>query len=98
MAAGLVVVLTALADLWSPGRTGGSVVRPGALLAVVAGAVDPGIGAAVVAVFAAVAIGVLATRFGPLPDTARWSQTVRIVAAVAVVLGLDLLVDGVFEL
>ncbi len=109
LAAGLVLAATALVDLVSPSRMGATVMRPGPFVVLLAGGVDPGIAAAVLAT-AVTGIAIALAEFtvrspgdgDRTADASGWSPRLvlaaRFVAGAALVFGLDLAVDGVFEL
>lgn len=97
VAAGVVVALSAAVDLVDPKRLGTAVLRPGPLLILLVGAVDPGAGRSVAGLAAVVVLAMVSATVGRSGESTRWTQAARWIAALALVLGLDLVVDGIYE-
>lgn len=98
VAAGVAVLVTAVVDLVDPRSLGASILRPGVALAIVVAAVDPGRPATALAVLAAGAVALVLGRGGrDEQHRERASRAARWLAALAVLLGADLVVDGVYD-
>jgi small neutral amino acid transporter SnatA (MarC family) len=95
VAAGIAVLITGAIDLVQPSATDAALFRPGLALAVVAAAVDPGRLATTAAVLVAAGVARLMDR----PSRADgWRHLARFVGVAAILLGADLIVDGIYEL
>jgi hypothetical protein len=95
VAAGVAVLVTAIVDLVSPRMMGLSVMRPGVALAVIVAAIDPGRAQAALAVLVT---GLVAAALGARGnDEERWTRTARWVAVLGIVMGADLVVDGIYD-
>jgi hypothetical protein len=97
VAAGVAVLVTAVVDLVNPRLMGLAVFRPGVALAVVVSAVDPGRAPTAVAVVVAALVAAVVGRAGSSGQGEGWVRAARWVAALAVLLGADLVVDGVYD-
>jgi hypothetical protein len=96
VAAGIAVLLTGLVDLVDPRRTGPALLRPGAALVLLVSAVDPGRLATTTALLVVVGLArFIATDREAVPTWVRWA---RFVAAGAILLGANLVVDGIYDL
>ncbi|MDQ2649212.1 MAG: hypothetical protein M3Z03_06635 [Actinomycetota bacterium] len=95
VAAGVAVLVTAIVDLVNPRLMGLSVMRPGVALAVLVAAIDPGRAQAALAVVVAGLVAALVGRAAG--DDERWTRAARWLAVVGIVMGADLVVDGIYD-